>query len=845
MAGDRRGRHNQSRQLSTRIPRFDDRGDPVEQAVEALRVEWRSGFTGNQVRHIAIPAVRSLASLAATGQAQEEVGQVLYRLDRYATLDTEQRKTELAELASLLNALKPHLRLASDNGEEFGKLNSAVAPGRARARVEPPAIQTPAQDAPARRVAPLKMDAPVTALTSVAEKTAKLLDKLNIRTVGDLVKFAPRRHIDYTRTIRIGEAIGLRSGEEITVRGRLLSVEQIRGPKTTRVEAKLDDGTGWIRIVWFNNYLGRQLGAGDEIAVSGPIQAGYGRPSLDNPEWEWAGRPGLTTGRLTPVYSLTQGLTQKSMRRLTRAALDATKTTLVDALPHAVVDPRGLMRIDEAYESLHYPANQQRLERAKTRLTFEEMLLLQLGLIQRRSERQSAGGFSFTVDPALIEEFEAGLPFRFTRAQRKVIQEIAGDLRQNRPMARLLQGDVGSGKTAVAATAALIAYRNGFQSAVLAPTEILAEQHLHNFQRLFAGVPEDARPQVGLLTGSTRAKERREILGAVIEGDINVLVGTHAIIQDTVTFKNLGLSIVDEQHRFGVRQRQDLPDKAREIEPHVLSMTATPIPRTLNAVIHGDLDVSIIDQLPPGRIPIETRAYIGAGRDNAYQLIRQEVAKGRQVFVICPLVEESDLIEAKAAVAESERLQNDVFPELRVQVLHGRMSGKEKEAIMKGFRDRAWDILVSTSVIEVGIDIPNATVMVIEGADRFGLSQLHQFRGRVGRGGEQSYCLLLADDASINGEKRMQLMVDTNDGFLLAEKDLELRGPGDFFGTRQSGLPETTWLTSSFDTRLLDEARETAERLLASDPGLRAEQHRKLRYEVERFWAGKGGFSAA
>ncbi len=839
-------RSNRSRQITTLTPAFDAHGDPVEQAIEALRVEWRSGFNGQQITRIVLPAVQSLARLAATGQAQEEIGRILYRLDQYPTLTSDQRKTELADLAASLGALKPHLRLAASNGEQFGKLNSAVAPGR------PGASQPQAQSAadipaarPVRAVPPMRMEAPVTALPTVAEKTAKLLEKLNIRTIGDLVAFAPRRHIDYSRTIRIGEAIGLRSGEEVTVRGRLLSVDQIRGPKTTRVEAKLDDGTGWIRIVWFNNYLGRQLGAGDEIAVSGPIQSGYGRPSLDNPEWEWSNRPGLTTGRLTPVYSMTQGLTQKTMRRLTRAALDATKTTIQDPIPTEVVEGRGLMNLGDAFESLHYPASQHQIERARTRLAFGEMLLLQLGLIARKRERQSSGGYAFTIDRTRITSFEAGLPFRFTGAQSRVIGEIVADLAEARPMARLLQGDVGSGKTAVAATAALIAYRNGFQTAVLAPTEILAEQHLNNFRRLYAALPDQERPHVGLLTGSTRAVARRAVLADVAEGDINVLVGTHAIIQGTVDFKNLGLSVVDEQHRFGVRQRQELPDKARGIEPHVLSMTATPIPRTLNAVVHGDLDVSIIDEMPPGRIPIETRAFVGEGRNEAYALIRQEVAKGRQVFVICPLVEESDLIEAKAAVSEAERLQTEIFPELKVQVLHGRMSGKDKDAIMHAFRQREADILVSTSVIEVGIDIPNATVMLIEGADRFGLSQLHQFRGRVGRAGNQSYCLLLADDVSINGEKRMQLMVETNDGFVLAEKDLELRGPGDFFGTRQSGLPETAWLTGGFDTRLLDEARQTAEQLLIEDPALDEPDHHKLRYEVDRFWAGRGGFSVA
>jgi ATP-dependent DNA helicase RecG len=526
-------------------------------------------------------------------------------------------------------------------------------------------------------------------------------------------------------------------------------------------------------------------------------------------------------------------------------AIDVTRTTLKDFLPSELLTAKRMPALHEAYETIHYPKSEARLERARERLAFGEMLLLQLGLTRRRRNREATGGYPFAFDDSAIEHFERHLPFRFTNAQRRVVGEIAGDLRHSHPMARLLQGDVGSGKTAVAATAAWLAYRNGLQSAVLAPTEILAEQHAVNFAKLFAALPETERPHVRLLTGSTKARDRKEILADLIHGEINLLVGTHAVIQKGVEFRNLGLTIIDEQHRFGVRQRESLPGKGREIEPHVLSMTATPIPRTLNAVVHGDLDVSIIDELPPGRMPIDTRMYLGDQRELAYDLIRREVAKGRQVFVICPLVEESDLIDAKAAVAEAQRLKEEVFPELRIQVLHGRMKGKEKDAIMAAFREREADILVSTSVIEVGIDIPNATVIVIEGADRFGLAQLHQFRGRVGRGGDQSYCLLLTDDPSIQGQNRLQLMVETNDGFVLAAEDLKLRGPGDFLGTRQSGLPETPWLSEGFDSRLLDEARQAAEVILTQDEHLRREEHRALALEYERFWENRGGFQAA
>lgn len=403
-------------------------------------------------------------------------------------------------------------------------------------------------------------------------------------------------------------------------------------------------------------------------------------------------------------------------------------------------------------------------------------------------------------------------------------------------MARLLQGDVGSGKTAVAAGAMLAAVGEGMQAALMAPTELLAEQHLAGLSRLYAGLPEAEQPRVALLTGSTKGKERKHILAQAAAGELDILVGTHALIQDGVVIPKLALSIVDEQHRFGVRQRASLSGAAEGILPHQLGMTATPIPRTLNLVLHGDLDVSVLAERPPGRTPIITARYVGAERNVAYDLVREQVAQGRQVFVICPLVEASDVIEAKAAVEEARRLQDDVFPNLRVQVLHGRMKAKEKDAIMQRFRNQEADLLVSTSVIEVGIDVPNATVMIIEGADRFGLAQLHQFRGRVGRGAAQSYCLLLTEEASADGEARLQSMVDSDDGFQLAERDLELRGPGDFIGTRQSGLPEMTWLEGMFDTRLLDRARHAAEGILADDPDLAAPQHAGLQQRLRRFW---------
>ncbi len=805
--------------------------DPLEAALEGLRREWRAGFDDRLAVAMSQSAVRRLRDRAATEQAARAIEDIERRLGSYRSLPREQRKAEVEHLAGALNALRPHLRLLETPPAPFGKLPTAIDPGRSR---RTSAKSTP--DSPRPAAKPLAPDDPVTALPRVGTSVAHKLENLGVTTVRDLLTLSPREHIDYSRTVRIGSAIDLRDGERLTVRGEIIDLQEHRGPGKGRVVVKLSDGSGWVRVTWFNTYLGRQLRLGDEIVVSGKLETGFGRPSLTSPEWERVGDGSLSTGRLVPVYPLTKDLGQKTLRALTRAALDATHATIEDHLPHTVREANHLIGLTGAYEQLHYPAGWGDLELAQRRLAFDELFLLQLGLVRRKRERKATGGIAFPVDPGLLQRFQASLPFRLTEAQERALAEVVEDLARPEPMNRLLQGDVGSGKTVVAAAAALVVVGNAHQAAVMAPTEILAEQHYHNFRGLYARLDDRERPTVALLTGSTRAAERRETVAAVANGEVDVLIGTHALIQGTVTFPGLGLAVVDEQHRFGVRQRAELPGKGVGAQPDTLSMTATPIPRTLNMVLNGDLDVSVIGELPPGRVPIETRRYVGFDRDRAYDLVREQVRDGHQVFVICPLVEESEVVEAKAAVAEAERLQRDVFPNLRVALLHGRMSGKEKDAVMTGFRDREADILVSTSVIEVGIDVPNATVMLIEGADRFGLSQLHQFRGRVGRGGARSYCLLLAEEATPEGEDRLQTMVETTDGFVLAEKDLELRGPGDFIGTRQSGLPEMSWLDGSFDTRLLDQAREAAEEVLEADPDLSAPEHSQLARRLDLFW---------
>jgi ATP-dependent DNA helicase RecG len=810
----------------------------LETVVEMLRREWRGGCRAGNAFNAADASVRRLREVAASEQIARDLGDVIANLDQYRVLPEDRRPEKLTEIATAIKRLIPQVAALDAPARPMGTLNRA--PARKRNGPEPEPAPAPTKPRAAAKPR-LSLDAPVTDLKGAGGATSKKLAKLGVETVGDLLLLSPRRHIDYSRTIRIGEALNLQPGSDVTVRGRITDVQLHRGPGAPRVTIRLADSSGWVRVTWFNQYLASVLKVGAEIAVSGALEAGYGPLSFTGPEWEPVGTgPGgsVSTGRIVPVYPLTAGLSQKSMRGFARQALDQALYAIEEYLPDTVrlAAGDGLPTLREAIAQVHYPDDQGALAMARQRLAFDDLFLLQLGLVRRKQVHQSSEGTPIAADTGLLAAWAAGLPFRLTGAQQSALVEILRDMGGDKPMARLLQGDVGSGKTAVAAAAMLAATAAGHQAALMAPTEILAEQHLHGLEMLYAALPDDARPTVRLLTGATRAAERREIREGLQTGEVNILVGTHALIQDGVEAPRLALTVVDEQHRFGVRQRAALREKGEGRFPHQLAMTATPIPRTLNLVLHGDVDVSVLAERPPGRIPIETRRYIGAERAAAYALVREEVARGHQVFVICPLVEASEAVEAKAAVEEAERLSRDVFPDLRIATLHGRMKSRDKDAVMTDFRDHRSDLLVSTSVIEVGIDVPNATVMLIEGADRFGLAQLHQFRGRVGRGGSRSYCLLLAEEGSPDGEERLQTMVASDDGFLLAEKDLELRGPGDFIGTRQSGLPEMSWLEGVFDTRLLDRARRAAETLLETDPDLIQPAHQRLNQRFAAFW---------
>ena len=716
--------------------------------------------------------------------------------------------------------------------------HAALSTGRAVTPVRPPVAkaaepQTPAQ-APSGG-----LDAPVTRLPNIGVTFAQKLARLGVNTVRDLLYLLPRRYDDYSllRTIDT-----LEYGEEVTVIGtvwelKARTIGDNRDGDRRMITAVVGDGTGQMEMTWFNPYVERRLRAGRAFSFSGKVDSYRGRLLMRNPEFEPLEKSQVHTGRLVPVYPLTQGITARWLRRVIRKAVDAWTVNLDDFLPEAVRRENRLLPLSEALEQIHFPVNQERLQAAHRRLSFDEFFILQLGILGHRKRFRDQPARTLRADDAVFAPFLATLPFSLTAAQRRVLGDIAADLGGSRPMSRLLQGDVGSGKTAVAAAALWAAVANGTQAAIMAPTEILAEQHARSFGALFANLPHPltGQPiQVTLLTGSMRRSERDAALAALAAGKIDIAVGTHALIQENVVFRELAVAVVDEQHRFGVEQRAALRHKG--LPPHVLVMSATPIPRSLALTIYGDLDISVIDEMPAGRTPVKTKWLTSDQHERVYGFIGRQAASGQQAFIVYPLVEETETGDGNAAVQEHARLQNEIFPNLRLGLLHGRMKGEEKEGVMRAFSRGELDVLVATSVVEVGIDVPNATVILIEGAERFGLAQLHQFRGRVGRGQHASYCVLISDATEGESLKRLHALEQSNDGFALAQIDLEMRGPGDFFGARQSGIPALRTAELS-DLRTLEAARSSAQRLFERDPQLELPEHRALAAQVATFWA--------
>ncbi len=712
---------------------------------------------------------------------------------------------------------------------------------------EPPSRETPAES-----IRRKNLSTGIQSVKGVGPKLAEAFQRLGVTTVEHALYLLPHRYEDRRELRNVG---ALRHGRTEVFEGVVLSAttSTTKGGRKN-YEVMVGDETGSVILKWFHfnaAWMKKSWQVGRRGIFTGEVsQFGHHR-EIHHPEVEWLSaeddiqavmaRDPATYGRIVPVYPLTEGLHQKTMRQVMKQVVDTFAGDLESAIGRDILARHHMLPLSQAVTEAHFPTPDTDITRLNSgttpshhTLVFDEFFYLELGLAMKRRGFTMEEGIAFEVTHKYTKPLLKMLPFSLTHAQRRVLSEIKEEMMVPYPMHRLVQGDVGSGKTMVALMAALVAVENGYQVAIMAPTEILAEQHYLNIH----GWCDSLGIRVVLLTASLKGKEREGLLEEVSSGGAQIVIGTHAVIQERVEFHSLGLGIVDEQHRFGVLQRNVL--KKKGANPDILVMTATPIPRTLAMTVFGDLSLSVIDELPPGRTPIKTRVFSESRRQQVYAMIRDEARQGRQAYIVCPLVEESEKSELKAATAMAEELQTDIFPEFRIGLLHGRLKPEEKEAVMASFKSGEIHILVATTVIEVGIDVPNATVMAIEHAERFGLSQLHQLRGRVGRGSHASHCLLVASDRlSDDGVKRLRVMEATTDGFRIAEADLEIRGPGDFLGTRQAGLPEFRVASILRDGRILEEARREAFTLVERDPELRLPEHRRMKEEMVARWGGR------
>lgn len=693
-------------------------------------------------------------------------------------------------------------------------------PRRQRASLDPSVAMARTRD----------LEQPLTVLQGIGDRRAEVFTRLGIQTLANLLYFMPRRHDDYRQERYLGR---LEPNIRVTVVGRVRrsAIRHIAGGRRD-FHMSLEDESGQLEAVFFGqHWLTGQIRVGDLVVLSGCTSTRGSRLQMSNPEWEPLDPQNLQTVGLVPVYPLTEGLTQRGMRRLMRDVVADKTRDLPDPVPEATLERAGLADLPWALQQAHFPEGPDHLRHARERLLFDDLLALQLAVLENRREWQSRPADALAMPDEDFAVLQSGLfPFELTRAQQQAVDEIRQDMAAEVPMNRLLQGDVGSGKTAVAMLAMLLATQAGRQAALIVPLSVLAGQHFRNMSEAFERLPEDSRPSLALLTGATRGEQRETILAELASGDLDIVIGTHALLQEGVDFSDVGLVIIDEQHRFGVGQRRSLRGKGRN--PHLLLMTATPIPRSLALTLYADLDLSVIDELPPGRGTVQTTIIEPVARERAFSFVATELARGRQAFIVHPLVEESDNTDIRAATGAREELVQ-VFHRFRVALLHGRMSVPEKDEVLRAFSRGDTDVLVTTSVAEVGVDVPNASVMVIEGANRFGLAQLHQFRGRVGRGEHASHCLLIPDSREPAARERLESLEQHSDGFSLAELDWQMRGSGDLAGTRQSG-GSLLQMAEFMTPQLVALARREARTIALEDPELALPQHELLAYRVNR-----------
>lgn len=762
---------------------------------------------------------------------------------QYAEMDTPARNQAVQRIVSAMNTTSsPNTMEQPDPADP--ELQTVETPP---ALVTAPVARTRTEEprSPAIKTA-TGLNAPVNVLQGVGEVKKELYRSLGVQKIEDLLYYFPRRYVDYSTLKTINR---LEYGNELTIIATVQSsiTTPIRRKNQARVEVVVSDGTGFLRLVFFRSLkyiqsFERNFNNGTQLVISGKVTMYLGRMQMNDPAFEFLDQSHLNTNRITPVYPLTAGLTQKDIRTAVNSALRFNIARIQDHLTDDLRESADLVELPVALQQVHYPDTFEKLKAARDRLAFDEILFLQLGVQQQKKAWHQFNAVVYEISDDQIRAITSPLPFTLTNAQQHVIGEIRADLSSGHPMNRLIQGDVGSGKTIVAAIASASVNIHGGQTAFMAPTSILAEQHYQSLRNLLSNPNHAGLPlienEVRLLTGDTSNQEREAISAGCADGTIKLLIGTHALIEDPVQFNNLQLAIIDEQHRFGTGQRSALRQKGEN--PHLLVMSATPIPRSLALTLFGDLDISIIDEMPAGRKPVVTRIIHPFARETAYSLIRKEIAAGHQAFIVYPLIEKGEDEDQKAAVDDHGYLQKEVFPDQKLGLLHGKMPAEQKERIMQDFRSGEFTILVSTTVIEVGVDVPNATVMLIEGANRFGLAQLHQLRGRVGRGGDNAHCLLIPENEDALENERLAVMVETTDGFVLAEKDLEQRGPGDFIGFRQSGYADLR-MASLTDIRLIEKARRFAQEILSADPNLEKPENSLIQNKLAELWVSESG----